>query len=231
MNKKNINLLPSLVSLSFFACASAQAVTVASYDFSDGLNATTTDPALTVSAALTVGAGISGFDTTGGLFAVDGAQSGTDGVNLSSLNQALGQGITENNFISFEVDIPAGETVDFTSINFNYSTIAAFDFAFGVFSSETGFAAGDQLSGQFANGFNDFVLSGPVDLSGNADLQGLTDTSVEFRFYFAENSTSNTRIHNLDNILLEGDITSVPEPSSLGLLSLVALMGFRRRRS
>ena len=231
MNITNINLLPSIVSLSFLACAGAQAVNIATYDFTNGLDATSTDTTLTVSTALTTGSGISGTDTAAGLLAINGAQSGTDNTNLTSLNQALGLGITEINFVSFTVGIPAGESVDFTNIDFDYSTVAAFDFAFGVFSSVTGFAAGDQLAGQFANGFNNFTLSGPVDLSGNAALQGLTDTSVEFRFYFAENSTSTTRIHNLDNIALEGNITSIPEPSTFGLIGLAALMGLSRRRS
>lgn len=218
MKLKLLSLIAAIAVMNF---STANADVVASFDFEGG-----------DTTGLTQGAGITGITPTGGTLQIDGSQTTTGAINLSGLGQALGVAVTANSFLSFSVDIPDTEEFDFTEIAVDYSTIAPFDFVVGVFSSATGFEAGDVLAGTFGQGFNTPpALASPIDLSGETALQGLTDTTVEFRIYLADQSSSDTRIHVLDDISVSANVTTaVPEPSSMALLGLGAIGLLARRR-
>jgi len=69
------------------------------------------------------------------------------------------------------------------------------------------------------------------DLSTVAALQGLTDETVEFRFLLGDDSGATSRIHVLDNIVIDGTVSAIPEPSATLLLDGAGfLMLLRRRR-
>ena len=220
---KSFLLLPAIAFVAAMNLSAVNADIVASFDFTGGSTA-----------GLTQGAGISGFTAVSEALRIDGSQTSVS-INHGNLNGALTRAIANDDFVSFDVAISAAEEFDFTEIALDYNAIAPSDFAVGIFSSLTGFTAGDVIAGDFENNFsgNFSSFADPIDLSGLAALQGLTDTTVEFRIYLSDFSSATSRIHELDNISVSADVvtTAVPEPSSMALLGLggIALLARRRK--
>jgi hypothetical protein len=133
--------------------------------------------------------------------------------------------------VTFSIEVSAAQEIDLTSLTFNYDAILPAQFTFGVYTSKTGFTAvgsGDHLLGLLTNTASSY--STPLDLSGIGSLQNLTNETVEFRFLLGDDSGATSRIHVLDNIVLNGDVTAVPEPSSTALIGLGGLALILRRR-
>ena len=75
------------------------------------------------------------------------------------------------------------------------------------------------------------IIGGSIDLSG-AQFQNIT-TTTEFRFYLSDDTGGSDYIHRIDNVVLNGTVTAVPEPSSLALLGAGAALlaaALRRRK-
>lgn len=220
------------VGLLLLPLSSHAAVIISQFNFTGNSAASSDTQADTTTSVISFGAGISGgkagaFNDRLEIDAVATTPAGPTGQNLDA---QLGAAITNNQYTTFTVIIPFGVTVDLTQLTYTYSTLDAFRFGFGVHTDKTGFTLGDQLLGRFVNTGNN-TYNDDIDLSGITSLQGLTNTTVELRFYTGDNSTSSAREHRFDNIVLSGDISVIPEPATalLGSLGLLALL--RRRRA
>lgn len=83
-----------------------------------------------------------------------------------------------------------------------------------------------------AGGAYDIALTRPAVRNGNVDLsgaayQGLTDTTVEFYWYAGGQGSGDI---DFDTVVINGDVSPIPEPSSIALLGLASLAAMRRRR-
>ncbi len=199
------------LSASLIAAASSPATPIAVYDFTAGATTSSDTETLTVAGAMLSGSGVTPAFTS------DRVEIGGDDTpynypptpNPSSLDDAMAPAIATDSYLSFIVTIGSDVEVDLTSIDFDYSSINGFDFGFGVFTDITGFTVGSELAGVFGNEASNPSLSGPIDLSGIPSLQNLTDTSVEFRFYFMDRSGVGTRIHVFDSVSLEAAVAAL----------------------
>ncbi len=197
--------------LAFVAIASspAQAVVLASYDFTTNTASGDSEPLTTAST----------FDNAGW----------TPGFSTVSSNQyrSVQTGQVPENFdaeiyFTFTLTIPALTTVDLTSLTFdgifenaNVGPVSYFvrsDIGAVAFDTDLTITPDNQVVSQ-----NTFTPKS-VSLS-SASFQGLS-TPITFRIYFTDdsNSPSLTRLSGVDNVVLNGDVTAVPEPSSVALL-------------
>ena len=222
-----------------FTAASANAVTIAEYTFTSGSTASTGP----LGSNIGFEAGITGSSTAGDELSIHGGQtagSQNSGPDYDDVDQDR---IATANWVTFTIAVSATQEIDLTSLDFDYTEIDPAAFLLGVYTSKTGlttgFTEGDHLLGIF----DATTTAGPlpnttftdnnntsVNLSGITELQGLTDETVEFRFLLGDSSGSSSRIHVLDDIVLNGTVTAVPEPSSTALLGLGGLALILRRR-
>lgn len=172
----------------------------------NSLDSSDADPVTTTS-AISFGSGISGgkAGTFNDRLEIDCIATTPAGPETKTLDAQLGFATTNNQYSTFTVTIPAGYTVDLTELTFTYSTLDAFRFGMGVLTDKTGFNLADRLDGLYVD-TGDTTNNRLIDLSGIPSLQKLTDTTLEFRFYTGDNSTSSTREHRFGNILLSGTI-------------------------
>lgn len=134
-------------------------------------------------------------------------------------------------------NLGAGETLNLTSFDFDYFATNIFgQFFTGVYSDAVGYTGtGDKLgttniTGNAGNSFS-LDLTSSNTVAGSA-FTGLTNgETIEFRIFFGDSSTAQSRIHRVDNIVVNG--TVVPEPGSYALLAGLSGLMFvmLRRRS
>lgn len=203
------------------------AAVIAEYLFTSGSNASTGSLGSTI-----------GFQSgiTNPAFANNRLEIGGDDTSGVALGAATYEAadqtrISGNNWVTFTITIANTQEIDLTTLTFDYTEINPAQFLLGVYTSKGGFTEGNHLFGYYRPALTagTFSQSPVINLSGPA-FQNLTNETVEFRFLLGDDSGSNTRIHVLDNITLNGTVTIIPEPSTalLGLLGAGLLL--RRRR-
>ncbi len=159
------------------------------------------------------------------------------GVNASSAADTFGaSGFTETSlanallnadYLSFTITPTAGFKLSISSVSFTTGvSTAVTNFNANLFSSSTGFTSSDSLySYSFAT---TTAANQSVTLSGISALQDVT-TSIEFRLYGYRDisGTSTYRIRNLtgSDLIINGTVTAVPEPSAYALLGGVGVLG------
>lgn len=155
---------------------------------------------------------------------------------------SLAAAITASDYFSFTITPDAGKSVNYSSLFLRYSigaNVRPAQSQFTLLSSKTGFTAADGLAsflsfemlGATASGFG----TGTFDLSGVTGLQGVSE-AVEFRIYVHSVQGSMTRVaigqlygtNGTDDLVLSG--TVIPEPATVGMLSLGALVACLVRR-
>ncbi len=191
----------------------ATAEIVAEYTFTGGSTASTGS----LGSNIGFEAGITGSDTSFADLRINGLQTTGAGKNFVGAVYAdiEGDRIATNNWVTFSITVPDTQVIDLTSLNFDYTEIESASFLLGVYTSKTGFLAGNNLLGLYRAGTlgGTFTDNNGISLalSGVAALQGLTDETVEFRFLLGDDSGATSRIHVLDNLVLSGAVASRPE--------------------
>lgn len=200
--------------------SSASAVTLASYAFGTDLNVTSTAGNVTASAI-----------------------TGATGRSANSYAYRFTTAPAPYQ-MQFSVTAAGGFVLDLSTISFRYDflqsggTVVNWNSTFDLYYSTDGFATAGTLVQQFADTSGTALTSGgpAFNNSGNLDLSALGDVnSISFRFVFANNSSpvldTNTYRYAIDDIVVSGEVVSVPELSgSLMVAAGAGMISLRRRR-
>lgn len=211
-----------VVAASAALLSSASAVTLASYAFGTDLNVSATAGNVTASAI-----------------------TGATGRSANSYAYRFTTSPAPYQ-MQFSLTAAGGFLLDLSTISFRYDflqsagTVVNWNSTFDLYYSTDGFATAGTLVQQFTDTSGTALTSGgpAFNSSGNLDLSALGDVgSISFRFVFANDSSpalnTNGYRYAIDDIVVSGEVVSVPELSSplmavagAGVISLL-----RRRQS
>lgn len=151
-----------------------------------------------------------------------------DGFTQSTVD--LATTLTNGTYVSFTLTPDEDRAIALESLTFGAYAAGASTRSFYVFSSVTGFDAGDVLLSETYSATSTGVLPYSISLSSLPGFQHLTE-AVEFRIYVQTPATGASI--NFSNIMVNGSLSAVPEPSSAALLAGVVSLGLvaLRRRS
>ncbi|MDF7823598.1 sialate O-acetylesterase [Pontiellaceae bacterium B12227] len=186
--------------VSLLATAAAQAEVVAEFNFAGNAAASSDSSIYSTVSVFNVGVGA----ISGDLVSASGAETTQSG----DVDPA-GAGAQYHSFTVTVTNLDAGETLDLTSLTYTYTVLHPLNFAVGLYSSVDGFAStAAQLDGvdTGTDYTNPQTFNQTATLSGSG-FQGLENNDVvEFRFYLADGSSSASRTHQLDDIVLNGSV-------------------------
>jgi hypothetical protein len=238
-------ILGCVVIVAMALTPSAHAATIALYDFSGGYTATTEH------ADVTAGTMIPGVEIAGSGFIIsnttinDGAPiiaSGTDAnpqyisgatpdsvtFDTGGIANSLAASITSDHYLGFTITPDLNMSVDPTqlSVKLGKDNQGVGPRAELLTSQGGGWVAANSL-GQFHHTINSAASTYTWDLSSLSDFT----TATEFRLYFHDTASSGWHDMLADDVLLEGTVTVIPEPSTFALLALglTGLFLLRRR--
>lgn len=232
---RHLMALPA-VSFALISVSSLNAATLAAYDMENSLNRT-------LSSTTAVGMTATGF--SGSSLASFGAVQKPTGDYYTTFITTAGGGSTVGDalvsggaatgqYMQFTIAPTVGNTLSLDSLSFDIfaATGGPSDRQIYVFSSKTGFAAGDVLfTGSTATGSANLIPYNAVSVGQNfsIDLSSLADVtdSISFRIYFQTPNAAQGM--PIDDITVIG--TVVPEPSGCAFLGLSLLSLLRRRRA
>lgn len=247
-------ILLSLTSLLALASTSHAASFIVNYNFEDTNSPNRQTPIVSGAGAANVtaddaslGAGLPTTGTT-----ASGFSGATDSIFVrSSATAATEAGaVTGNDYFQFTVTANAGFTFSLSSISYDIfaedraldsagitintflrSNAEATDYtttltgsAISDFGDANPTSSSDMPPVNYANG-----ASALVNLGSNTDFQGIATTT--FRLYQFDDATDDNKFGRIDNIVISGDVSAIPEPSTalLSILSLAGLLAVRRR--
>lgn len=225
----------------------AGAVSLAEYQFNGNYNNNLSPLPTGISSAgpITLGAGLTGTTTgtTQGV-SISSNPANTLYIRSSILYSALPaeksitSAIAAADYFSFELTIASGYTLDLSSVAANlwsstavstdsYTTNAAVYYTLNGtdFTSEAGAV---KISEIITSNSSSSVFTLTDNLGGNEALTG----TVRFHFLFWDpaNTNRDDRVTRMDNIIVNGTLTAVPEPSSTSLAALFLSLPLLRRR-
>lgn len=202
----------------------AQAAVLANYRFLADSNSSDTELNSVADAFQYIGAD-TGRSGSGNAF-IRSTVTGTD----------LAAALADTHYLSFTVTANAGHVLNLSSLTFDFGGTSSSAYLAGMIvqSSAGGFGTGNPVlfnesysvpAGSSAASYDAGNL---LDLSGGA-FQGLSSITFQFRFF--DNANSINEVDRLDNVVLNGAVLAVPEPSTYTLLVLgVGALFFLRRR-
>ncbi len=240
MMKINKSILTGLSITAAGLMASANlSAQIVQYSFDSDLSATTVDANLDAT-VISGGSGITAPTRS----STDGGTTFVRASDTSTTTLTVGTAITNNDYLSFSVDVAAGYQMDLTSLVFDFGYTAGANytpdkqFKAYLFTSVDGFVDSGDIVGsdtiivdQENTGIQWPGEDTTIALS-DARFQGLTG-STEFRIYLADTTGDSNHIHRFDDITLNGSVSVIPEPGTYalmgGLLALGSVMMRRRR--
>jgi len=208
-------LLCSLLGASFSTHANADIL--AGYAFDSGSVSSTDSEVLSTAGTFGAGSGIAPNYAASNWARVSSDQTGT-----GNGDNSIGVAIGANEFHSFTLTPQTGNVLNLSSLTFDaafYGGASGFNASFALRSSVDSFAStiGSIFVAPAQNTSTPTFGSHSIDLSGVV-FQGLS-SSIEFRIYIFDNTSGNGRYLGLDNVVLNGSLSAVPEPSTYAALS------------
>ena len=203
----------------------------------DGPSAPNSAP-YTYSASL--GSNISAADLTLSSAVNRSTTSSKYGFKVAGGNEqaTLAGAISAGHYFQFTITAAPNFLMNLTSIEMNGESTGNGADQAAFFSSAAGFTAGAELASVIGKrgvtGGFDTDASGfgaPIDLSGSA-YQGVSSATFRFYAWDTVSGTGSTRIRDLtgSDLIINGTVTAVPEPSAmvLGLLGFLSLLKRKR---
>lgn len=237
MNPTQSRYLTALSAVSFavISAASLNAATLAAYDMENATNRTL--PSTTAGGLTATGFSGSSLASFGALQKPTGdfytTFITTAGGGTTVADALVSGGATTGQYMQFTIAPIAGNTLSLDNLTFDIfaATAGPSNRQIYVFSSKTGFTAGDELfTGSTATGSTNLIPYNTVSVGQNfsIDLTGLADVtdSISFRIYFQTPNAAQGMA--IDDITVSG--TVVPEPSGYAFLGL-SLLSLLARRS
>lgn len=213
------------VALVMIGAMQTNADILANYNFTGSVRTSSDSDSNSVATDLTDGAGVSPvYDTTNGnpTPSIAIVSTSIDG----STNAAA---VTANDYVSFTITPAIGFSMNLTTLTFdyaNYSTDGTFPAeSFFVRSSTNSFASNIGSTQSTPASAASFTTAS-ISLSAAA-FQNVTST-IEFRIYFQDGTSDVDRGALLDNVVLNGTVAAIPEPSTSMLMGLGLLLGAQR---
>jgi len=215
----------------------SKAVVVAQYDF--------TGHTLTNSAAAVAGATVSSFSIGGGMNLTDnGAPADALRISGDDTDNTTGDAFTNSRVLSFTVTVASGFTMDLNTLTVDYQATNAFGYSSARFFTNIDghdAVADDTVGalGRIGGGSDAAFVTNTIDFNGgvytganisDSDFNNLAAGVYTFNMPWIDDSGSDTRFTDFDNVILDATITAVPEPSSTALLGLGGLALILRRR-
>lgn len=214
----------------------AQAVVLSQWNFNGAAPAINpTSVASGVSAETFDSRGVFGSGTFGASSAVEGV-GGTNPFVFGAVNLAVSEA-TAAHFFDITLTPDAGNKVDFTKISFVAWANAGFTdntigYNYFVRSSATGTTTLGTLESDYRVGSTEVPTGAGVfeiNLASIPELQNITTATTFTIGVYLDADTSNGNMR-IDSVNLEGNISVVPEPSSLMLSAAGAGLLLVRRR-
>jgi hypothetical protein len=167
------------------------------------------------------GAGWTSTGSTAGNLPTSAAVTNVQTDSLSATD--LAGAVAANDYFTFTLNINSGFQANLSSLTLDYNRSSTTASTVFVRSSADGFTlnlGNVTTTTTFQN------LS--IDLTPAA-FQGLI-TPIEFRVYVADSSASTSQSTRIDNVVLNGTVDAVPEPSTWAILTcgLLLLVGKKR---
>ncbi|MGJ8673192.1 PEP-CTERM sorting domain-containing protein [Rubritalea sp.] len=209
-----------IISAAFCASAlSSQAAVLVDYQFNDPADYNIISGTAS-SARVTWNATITAADTSASIFQGDGLQLFANGGLNTAFTSTAGsaaEGADAGDSMTFTLSAGSGYTLDLTNLTFDLTANQGAT-AYHVDAYADGSLTAVELLAST-------TADGPFDL----DLTGFASDveSIEFRINMDVFNSGNMQI---DNVIVNGDVVAVPEPSSASLLGLGGLALILRRR-
>ena len=197
----------------------ASADVIASWDF-EGFAGTEA----TAEGSMPAGMEISTLTRGGGL---GNSTANPDSFNATGFLSTLASALAADSYFTFNLEASANYMFSVDSMVFNFEASPSGPQSWALFSSATGFDEVDALNNWISVGSGTQTAT----LSGVSEFQVITG-SIEFRVYGYEaslQSGTGSFEGTGNDVTVHGEV--VPEPATMGLLSLGALaLAFRRKR-
>jgi hypothetical protein len=236
---------------------SAKSAVLANYTFSNSTGVSTGSTANVTAGTFDASAGITGstLDASSNPVPFNGystatvsnsgtaaASSPTRFVRGTADSTTLNAAVSGGDYFSFTVTAANGYFLDLTTLSFDYSgngagsggTATSNTASFGISTSIGGLStligtASVTQSGSTAAAYQRYTLN--FDDPSFAGAYNQISGPLELRIYLANSATNASSVARLDNVIINGDVLAVPEPSSMLLagLGLTGLLGIRRR--
>jgi hypothetical protein len=197
---------------------------IASYDFADNSNST-----------------VGELNSSALAFAYAGTDTGRSSdqnafVRSNATGSTQADALADTSYLSFTVNAASGYQLNLSSLKFDFggssATGSTLESNIVVQSSVGGVGTGNPILHEEKKNVTGTPTSfdtGNVITLSASQFQALSSVTFQFRFY--DNFDDISHVNRLDNVVLEGTVSAVPEPAALAMVSLGAGALLTRRRA